>query len=66
MKAYAGVTGFDAVTYVGDQPWDVVAAQTLGFRFVGVGGPGGTERLQAAGAETVIPDFTDATAALFS
>ena len=63
-KARAGVTDFDSVTYVGDQPWDLVAAQTLSFRFVGVCGPHGDGRLQHAGAETVIEDFTDTNTAL--
>ena len=65
-KAHGGVTGFDAVTYVGDQPWDVVAAKTLGFAFVGVGEPDRSERLRAAGAETVIPNFAGASGVLLS
>ena len=46
------------VTYVGDAPWDVVAARTKQLQFVGVAG-GSKERraLEEAGAETMFSDF---------
>ena len=56
----AGVSAFDHVTYVGDQIWDVVAAQTLGFDFVGVAVGVGADSLRTAGAEVVVRDFTSA------
>lgn len=44
---------------VGDGEWDVRVAQTLGWRFVGIGEGEEAERLRRAGAEHVIRDFTD-------
>ncbi len=61
----AGVSSFDRVSYVGDQVWDVVAAQTLGFEFVGVRVDGDVGRLRQAGARTVIRDFRVAEPSLF-
>ena len=61
----AGVSSFDHVSYVGDQVWDVVAAQTLGFEFVGVRVDGDVGRLRQAGARTVIRDFRVAEPSLF-
>ncbi len=63
---HAGVSSFDRVSYVGDQVWDVVAAQTLGFEFVGVRVDGDVDRLHLAGARTVIRDFRVADPSLFS
>ncbi len=62
---HAGVSSFDRVSYVGDQVWDVVAAQTLGFEFVGVRVDGDVGRLRQAGARTVIRDFRVAEPSLF-
>ena len=60
-----GVPGFDRVTYVGDQVWDVTAAQTLGFGFVGVRVDGAMDRLRDAGAKTVVRDLRAADPSLF-
>ena len=62
---HAGVTRFDRVTYVGDQVWDVVAAQMLGFAFVGVRVDGDLDYLRAAGATTVVRDLSAADLSLF-
>lgn len=53
------VEEFDKVVYVGDAPWDAAAARRLGVAFVGVHGPHGPERLLQAGAQSVLPDFSD-------
>lgn len=63
--AQAAVDSFDSVTYVGDRIWDVRAARSLGFRFVGVAADGRTDRLRAAGSVTIIRDFTTAEPSLF-
>lgn len=57
--ARAGVSAFDGAVYVGDGPWDVRAARDLGMGFVGVGTGRTRERLLAAGATVVLPDFAD-------
>ena len=62
---HAGVPGFNRVTYVGDQVWDVIAAQTLGFAFVGVCTDGDIDRLRTAGAKTVVRDLRAADPSLF-
>ena len=49
----------DAVTYIGDAPWDVAAARSSGVRFVGVGTGDSARRLREAGAKTIFEDFTD-------
>jgi phosphoglycolate phosphatase-like HAD superfamily hydrolase len=48
------------VTYVGDAPWDVAAAQRAHLRFIGVAG-GSVERraLELAGANILLSDFAD-------
>jgi phosphoglycolate phosphatase-like HAD superfamily hydrolase len=56
-RGRTGVTG--SVTYVGDAPWDVSAARSLGFRFIGIACDGDGSRLISAGASTVVTDFTD-------
>ena len=52
-------TRIDAVTYVGDALWDLSAARSLGFRFVGIACNGDASRLRSAGAALVFPGFTD-------
>jgi len=52
-------TGIDAVTYVGDALWDLAAARSVGFRFVGIACNGDANRLRSAGAAVVFPGFTD-------
>lgn len=53
----ADATG--SVTYVGDAPWDVAAARSLGFRFVGIACDGDGRRLVSAGVSTVVTNFND-------
>ena len=48
---------FDTVTYVGDASWDVAAARSLGFNFIGIACNGHTDRLRSAGAAVVFADF---------
>ncbi|MFQ5668832.1 MAG: HAD family hydrolase [Candidatus Binatia bacterium] len=50
---------FDAVTYVGDAPWDAAAARLLGFRFIGVALEDDEDRPRMAGASVVFRDFTN-------
>ena len=45
------------VTLVGDGPWDVQVATTLGHHFVGIGSD--RQRLLECGAKHVLEDFTD-------
>ena len=56
----AGEATRESVVYVGDGVWDVRAALELGCAFLGVGNGVKASALVAAGAESVIPDFTDA------
>ena len=62
----AKVDSFDSVTYFGDQTWDVLAARSLGFDFVGVATDRRMDRLRTAGAVTVIRDFITADPLVFS
>ncbi len=57
----AGVTSFERVVYVGDQPWDLRAAADAGAGFLGVGARRAT--LQKQGARAV-DHFDDAGAFL--
>jgi phosphoglycolate phosphatase-like HAD superfamily hydrolase len=50
---------FDNVVYVGDGLWDLRAARRLRYGFVGVGCGAHAERLHAAGAKIVVPNFAD-------
>ena len=61
--ALAGGLG-DINVIFGDATWDVRAARSLALPFIGVGGARRAERLRAAGAETVIADYSDATEVL--
>ncbi|MHC4948756.1 MAG: HAD family hydrolase [Planctomycetota bacterium] len=54
-----GIDGFDRVTSVGDGLWDVHAAAAVGCRFVGRGTGAAARRLEAAGVEHVLADYTD-------
>lgn len=58
-----GVTP-DDVVYVGDGAWDVATAAELGIRFVGICREYARERLEAAGAEVILADYSDLDAAL--
>jgi phosphoglycolate phosphatase-like HAD superfamily hydrolase len=50
---------FDRVVSIGDGPWDVATAAALALPFVGIARDARAEQLRAAGAATVLPDFTD-------
>ncbi len=58
------IDAFDTATYVGDGVWDIRAARRLGIDFVGVGRGNRAERLRSAGADTVLPDYRQFTAAV--
>ena len=55
---------FDRVVSVGDAPWDVRTARSLGLPFVGIGAGAREERLRTAGAGTVLPHLADSAAVL--
>ena len=54
-----GISSFDSVVYVGDAIWDLKAATSLGYGFVGIGRGERAERLRLEGAEWVLADFTN-------
>ncbi len=58
-REHAGVDDFARIVCVGDGVWDVRTAISLGLPCIGVGTGGRAERLAAAGASRVVPDFTD-------
>ncbi len=58
-REHAGVDDFARIVCIGDGVWDVRTATSLGLPCVGVGTGGRIERLAAAGATYVVPDFTD-------
>ncbi len=58
-REQAGVDDFARIVCIGDGVWDVRTATSLGLPCIGVGTGGGAERLAAAGASRVVPDFTD-------
>lgn len=55
----AGATTHPHVVYVGDGPWDLEAARSLGFAVVGVAPDGQDGRLREAGVQDIIRDFGD-------
>jgi phosphoglycolate phosphatase-like HAD superfamily hydrolase len=62
-EAQAGVA-FHRVVSVGDAPWDVRTARSLGLPFVGIASGVLADRLRTEGARTIVPDFSDAAAVL--
>ncbi len=62
--AQAGVDEFGHIVCVGDGVWDVHTATSLGLPCIGIGTGANAERLAAAGAACVVPDFTDLAAIL--
>jgi len=50
---------FDRVVSIGDGLWDVQTAIELDVPFIGIAGHERAERLRAAGAGTVLPDYSD-------
>ena len=53
------LSGFASVVYVGDGVWDVAAARSLGYGFLGVGEGTAADKLRGAGEALVVPDFRD-------
>jgi phosphoglycolate phosphatase-like HAD superfamily hydrolase len=49
----------EAVVLLGDGAWDVRVAQTFGWSFVGVGRDAREDVLRKAGAQVVVPHFSD-------
>lgn len=62
-EAQAGIA-FHRVVSVGDAPWDVRTARSLGLPFVGIATGVRADRLRTEGAKTIVPDFRDAAAVL--
>ena len=58
-REHAGVDDFARIVCIGDGVWDVRTATSLGLPCIGVGTGGRAERLAAAGATRVVPNFTD-------
>jgi phosphoglycolate phosphatase-like HAD superfamily hydrolase len=58
-RVQAGVDDFARMVCIGDGVWDLHAATRLGLPCIGVGSGAKAERLAAAGAARVVPDFTD-------
>ena len=63
-RAAYKVDQFARIVSVGDGLWDVRTARNLNLPFVGVGRGAHAERLRAAGAHAVLPDFADVDAVL--
>jgi phosphoglycolate phosphatase-like HAD superfamily hydrolase len=51
--------GFDRIVSIGDGVWDVRAAANLGVPFIGIARGERADRLRAAGAVMVLPDYSD-------
>jgi len=58
VRRAGGDPSADTVVYFGDGVWDGRAAEQVGCHFVGIGSGDRGERLAAAGARYVTPDFT--------
>jgi len=54
-----GVDSYDSVVYVGDGIWDLRAAHSLGYHFVGVGEGHRADQLRNEGANHVVSDFAN-------
>ena len=50
---------FDRVVSIGDGVWDVETAGLLGLPFIGIAHGARRDRLRAAGASVVVPDYCD-------
>src|SRR5262245_39575706 len=59
QRAASRYGAFENSVYVGDGVWDARACRALGIPFIGVGRGGQAEKLLAAGAVHVFPDFAD-------
>ncbi len=62
--AMAGDGPFERMVIFGDASWDVRTARNLDLPFIGIASGRRAQRLQAEGAETVIPDYSSATEVL--
>ena len=56
--ALCGSARFESITYVGDGLWDWQASQRMGIPFIGIGSNERAERLRAAGAKWILPDYS--------
>lgn len=65
MAAAAGPS-VERIVYVGDGVWDVTAARSGGYGFIGVAKEPRAGMLRRAGAATVLPDLADAERVLAS
>ena len=54
-----GVGTFDSITYVGDAVWDLRAAETCKYSFIGVADGNGARQLREAGAESLVTSFAE-------
>ncbi len=63
-RGHAGVDDFAHRVCIGDGVWDLRTATSLGLPCIGIGTGAHAERLAAAGAARVVPDFTDLAAIL--
>jgi phosphoglycolate phosphatase-like HAD superfamily hydrolase len=52
---------FEKIVYVGDWIWDVKAAQTLGWGFIGIASGEEERAIREAGAKHILPDFSELT-----
>ena len=57
-ETQAGIA-FHRVVSVGDAPWDVRTARSLGLPFVGIATGVRADQLRTEGAETIVPDLSD-------
>jgi phosphoglycolate phosphatase-like HAD superfamily hydrolase len=63
-RVLAGVDDFAHIVCIGDGVWDLRTATSLGLPCIGIGTGAHAERLAAAGAARVVPDFADLAAIL--
>lgn len=61
-QATAQVVSFDRIVCVGDGLWDIRAAQSLGYGFIGITGEAGPGLLARNGARVLLPDYSNADA----
>lgn len=57
--AEPGVAPSPEIVLLGDGPWDVATARTLGLPCIGIGDDEAAARLQRLGAVAVLPDYSD-------
>ncbi|MEE8153563.1 MAG: HAD hydrolase-like protein [Phycisphaerales bacterium] len=58
IRAY-GVDRFESITYVGDAVWDLRAAETCKYSFIGVAVGDAARQLREAGAESLVTSFAE-------